>query len=239
VPACPACPTPDTLAPGDYIRLSVKDDGKGMAPEVLARVTEPFFTTKPKGKGTGLGLAMALGFAGQSGGALSIDSTLGQGTTVSLWLPQAHPEERADRPAQGPRPEEPVPPDRPGVAVLLVDDEHGVRTVIAMALADRGHTVAEAEDGATALARLDAGVAVDVLVTDLAMPGGMDGLALIREARRRRPNLPAVLITGHMGDASQDILRAVVETGPFAMLRKPASVDAVEAQVAAMAQPAA
>jgi PAS domain S-box-containing protein len=223
VPAVPNSLASNSLAPGNYVRLSVADNGEGIPPELLARVTEPFFTTKPKGKGTGLGLAMAHGFAGQSGGALTIESAPGQGTTVSLWLPQARPGETGGAETQGQKPPQAALPDRPGWAVLLVDDEHGVRTVIATALADRGHTVAEAADAAAALARLDAGIAIDALVTDLAMPGGMDGLALIREVRRRRPNLPAVLITGHAGEAAQDGLREVAETGPFAMLRKPAS----------------
>ncbi|MBS0638437.1 MAG: PAS domain S-box protein [Proteobacteria bacterium] len=223
---------PDTLAPGQYVRMTVTDDGVGMKPDVLARVTEPFFTTKATGKGTGLGLAMARGFAEQSGGALAIRSTVGVGTAVTLWLPQA-PHATADEADAGGDTD-----TTPGLraAVLLVDDEPGVRAVMSEALSDRGHQVAEAADGAMALSWLDAGVAADVLVTDLAMPGGIDGLTLVREARRRRPNLPAVLITGHAGEASPEALRAAVGTGPFSLMRKPASVDAVEAQIALLLQ---
>jgi signal transduction histidine kinase/integral membrane sensor domain MASE1/ActR/RegA family two-component response regulator len=221
---------PADLAAGDYVRLWIMDDGEGMPPDVLARVTEPFFTTKAKGKGTGLGLAMAHGFARQSGGALSIESKVGQGTTVSLWLPRAPADDAAAGVAAAPE----QPADRRTLAMLLVDDEHGVRTVLAEALADQGHAVTEAEDAASALARIDAGVDADVLVTDLSMPGSMDGLALIREARRRRPRLPAVLITGHAGDAPPAALRDAVGGGPFAVVRKPASVTALEAEIVAL-----
>ncbi|HZF74823.1 MAG TPA: PAS domain-containing protein [Acetobacteraceae bacterium] len=219
---------PEALAQGEYVRLSVIDDGVGMAPEVLARVTEPFFTTKGRGKGTGLGLSMARGFAEQSGGAFTIESAPGRGTTVSLWLPRSLAGSAAARreAAAPPAPAEGFP-----AAILLVDDERGVRETVAAALADQRHTVTQAENGAAALARLDEGALVDVLVTDLAMPGGMDGLALIREARRRRPGLPAVLITGHAGDAGRVALREAAGNGPFALVRKPASADALEAEV--------
>ncbi len=228
---------PRHLPAGDYVRLSVSDDGEGMAPDVLAKVSEPFFTTKPKGKGTGLGLAMACGFAEQSGGALAIESAPGQGTTVSLWLP------RATGAARGPDPrrarddeDQQSAAAGPGASLLVVDDEAGVRAVLCAALAERGHAVAEAGSAAPALARFDAGGGrpVDALVTDLVMPGGMDGLALIREARRRRPGLPAVLITGHVGDAVRGTLEEAAVTGPFAVLRKPVSPEALEAQVAAL-----
>ncbi|WP_158258303.1 MASE1 domain-containing protein [Rhodopila globiformis] len=225
-----AAARPGDLAAGDYVRLWIMDDGEGMSSDVLARVTEPFFTTKARGKGTGLGLAMAHGFAQQSGGALSIESRVGQGTTVSLWLPWAPADGAAAGVAAGPE----QAPGRRRLAMLLVDDEDGVRTVLAEALADQGHAVTEAEDAASALARIDSGIAADVLVTDLSMPGSMDGLALIRETRRRRPRLPAVLITGHAGGAPPAALRDAVGGGPFAMVRKPASVTALEAEIAAL-----
>jgi PAS domain S-box-containing protein len=224
---------PAGLALGDYVRLSVVDGGEGMPPEVLARVTEPFFTTKPRGKGTGLGLAMARGFAEQSGGALVIESARGRGTTVALWMPRA-PAHAAVANAAARRLAAQPERDARSAAVMLVDDEPGVRATVAAALADRGHRITEAEDAFGALARLDTGAAVEVLVTDLSMPGGMDGLALVREARRRRPGLPALLITGHAGEAAQGALQEAVGTGPFAVLRKPASAEAVGAQVAAL-----
>ena len=232
-----AAPAPCHLPPGRYVRLTVRDDGTGMTPDVLARVTEPFFTTKPKGRGTGLGLAMARGFAEQSGGALAIESAPGQGTTVSLWLPEAGPLQERDLfgPEAPPRDIRHV----PAKSLLVVDDEDAVRTVLTAGLAERGHAVSEAGGGAAALARLDAGATVDVLVTDLAMPGGMDGLALLREARLRRPGLPAVLVTGHVGDATRSALEEAARGGPFAVLRKPVTAEAVEAQVALLLQPAA
>jgi len=224
---------PEGLEPGDYVRLSVADDGEGMAPDVLARVTEPFFTTKAKGQGTGLGLAMARGFAEQSGGALAIDSAPGRGTTVSLWLPRAP--AGAALPARAEADAvPPLAPDGPAISILLVDDEQGVRETIEAALADRGHAVTTAENASVALAMLDAGASVEVVVTDLAMPGGMDGLELVREARRRRPGLPAVLITGYAGDAGQLALREAAGAGPFALVRKPASAEMVEAEIATL-----
>jgi signal transduction histidine kinase/CheY-like chemotaxis protein len=231
--ASPAPSVPGHLPPGDYLRVAVIDDGEGMGPEVLARVAEPFFTTKPKGRGTGLGLAMARGFAEQSGGTLTIESAHGRGTTVSLWLPLAtHQadmgggvEPGADRHGA---------PALESTSLLVVDDEPGVRMLLATAMSEFGHCVEEAEDGAAALGRLDLGIPVSALVTDLAMPGGMDGLALIREARKRRPGLPAVLVTGHLGDATHGALEEAAGSGPLAVLRKPVSPEAVEAQIAVL-----
>lgn len=227
---------PSGLKKGDYVRLSVTDDGEGMTQEVLARAMEPFFTTKPKGQGTGLGLSMARGFAEQSKGGLSIQSAPGQGTTVSLWLPTAATIQAATANT------ETAPPVRLGrgrFSILLVDDEAPIRNVMAEAMSEGGHAVTVAKDAATALAALDSGVAADVLVTDLSMPGGMDGLGLIREARGRRPGLPAVLVTGHSGDAAREALRAAASDAPFAVLRKPVSVEAMEVQITSLLAAAA
>ncbi|HEV7264931.1 MAG TPA: PAS domain-containing protein [Falsiroseomonas sp.] len=216
------------LAPGEWVRLSVVDAGEGMLPEVLARVTEPFFTTKPRGQGTGLGLAMARGFAEQSGGALTIRSALGQGTTVALILPQAPP--ALGMPGGG------APAARsaePGFAtdlpatVLLAEDEPEVREILVAELGDRGFVVTAAGSGPAALALLDCGLRPDALVTDLAMPGGLDGLGLVEEARRRLPRLPAVLVTGHAAEALPERLDSVERGGPFALVRKPARAEVV------------
>ncbi len=231
--------TPADLAPGNYVRLAVADDGIGMSSEILARVSEPFFTTKTKGEGTGLGLSMARGFAEQSGGLMTIVSAPGQGTTVSLWLPVAPHE--ADRNAPGQRI---VPgqgksavseihvPGRRAIKMLMVDDEPGIRAVFAALLVDLGHVVSEAEDAVSALALLDDGIEVDVLVTDLSMPGLIDGLGLVREARHRVPGLPAILVTGHAGYADGMVLDEVARSGPFAVLRKPISMKILEARIA-------
>jgi PAS domain S-box-containing protein len=209
---------PAGLEPGRYLKLAVKDTGTGMDPAALARVTEPFFTTKPQGQGTGLGLAMARGFAEQSGGALELESKLNRGTTVTLWLPQAEPIAAAALP----RIESPVDGDRARdpSRVLVVDDDPLVREVLARQLRAAGFDVLRAESGIEALALLAAGEHIDVLLTDLSMPG-LDGLAVIREAQSRIPGLPAVLLTGYAGDIAA--LAASAPDRSFALLRKPVS----------------
>jgi PAS domain S-box-containing protein len=224
----PADASPPGLPPGNFVRISVIDEGEGIPPDVLARVTEPFFTTKPKGKGTGLGLAMARGFAEQSGGTLVIDSTLGKGTAVALWLPQAA---QADACApSGADAADPPPAAAP--SVLLAEDQADVREVLALELEERGFAVTEAEHAAAALALFAAGLRPDALVTDLSMPGEHDGIGLIEEARRRWPWLPVVLVTGHAGEAAPERLAAVERGGPFALVRKPAIADVVVERLA-------
>ncbi|HTW25745.1 MAG TPA: ATP-binding protein [Acetobacteraceae bacterium] len=200
----PGAPHAAGLAPGRYVALQVTDDGAGMSPSVLARACEPFFTTKPAGSGTGLGLAMARGFAEQSGGGLEVVSTPGRGTRVTLWLPLA-PIRAARHPAPVAAATQPVaaPALRPEPAarVLIVDDEPVLRGLLAEELAERGYTVEQAEGGGAALAQLRPEAMPDVLITDLAMPG-MDGRALIRAAQDRRPDLPAILLTGHAGEGA-------------------------------------
>jgi PAS domain S-box-containing protein len=204
-------PHPAGLAPGGYVRILVTDTGTGMDRAVLARVTEPFFTTKEPGKGTGLGLAMAKGFVEQSGGSLSIDSAVGRGTRIILWLPNA--------PSAGGSGLDAARADRP--SVLLVDDDAIVRDVLALSLEDAGYRVLAASGGAAALARLDAPERVDIIVSDLAMPS-MDGLALIRSAQERQPGLPAVLLTGYAGDDAALAVGGAI-SGAFSLLRKPVS----------------
>lgn len=228
--AAAAAKAPASLPAGDYVRITVTDDGQGMTPEVLERITEPFFTTKPKGKGTGLGLAMARGFAEQSGGALVIESAANRGTTVALWLPRAVNDEESVAATE--TDDGPTAAVGPRGSLLVVDDEPGVRATLAAALVEYGHTVTEAGDGSSALARLDEGFRPHALVTDLSMLSGMDGLALAREVRRRCPGLPVVLITGHVGDAHRAALEEAAGDGPFVVLRKPFSAEALEAQVA-------
>jgi signal transduction histidine kinase/CheY-like chemotaxis protein len=227
-------------APGAYVRLVVADTGTGMDPGTLARASEPFFTTKPQGRGTGLGLPMAQGFAEGSGGALAIDSGPGRGTRVSIWLPVAAGD--AARPVAVPsEPRTDGAPPRAGrssgrIGVLLVDDEPAVREVLAQQLADEGYEVIEAADGAAALALLDSGgTRVDLIVSDLAMPG-MDGVAVIREARRRRCGLPAILLTGYAGGAAALAVGGALgdADGNFALVRKPVTGAGLADQVAAL-----
>jgi PAS domain S-box-containing protein len=209
------------LQPGRYVRLAVTDTGAGMSPEVLARITEPFFTTKRKGEGTGLGLPMVKGFAEQSGGALLIDSILGAGTTVRLWLRQA--EDKAFVPAGAP------PDDRSltgGTArVLLVDDDDLVRETLAEQFEELGFGVLVASNGPEALALLQAGEAVDVLISDLSMPG-MNGVDTIGQARELRPGLTCFLLTGYVGERA-----ALAAEGAFTLVRKPVSARMLAAMV--------
>jgi signal transduction histidine kinase len=191
-----------------YVRLSVTDTGIGIPRDVLQRVTEPFFTTKPTGAGTGLGLAMVKRFAVQSGGTLAIESTPALGTTVRLWLP-AVAGVAPRRVASLPEPEPAVP-----LRVLVVDDDELVRETMCGVLEDRGFSVAAAASGAEALALLAVGEPPDVLVSDLVMPG-MDGLSLVSAARQRWPHMPAILVTGYAD-------RGVTGTdGVCSVLRKP------------------
>ena len=218
---------PAGLTPGGYLRLAVSDTGTGMDAATLARASEPFFTTKPLGQGTGLGLAMARGFAHQSDGALVIESASGQGTTVTLWFPQAVTALAVSDPALL---ESAAPAVLTSARVLVVDDDAMVREVVACQMEELGYCVTQAGDGLEALAQLDGGAAVDLLISDFAMPG-MDGLTLIREARRRRPKLPALLLTGYV-DASVRLAVEDAAMGSTALLRKPVS-DTVLAERAA------
>jgi PAS domain S-box-containing protein len=229
-----ASPGGPALPAGRYIRISVTDTGSGMTPEVMARATEPFFTTKERGRGTGLGLPMARGFAEQSGGALVLRSTPGLGTTVTLWLPVARHAEPPACPAGDAQRAAPL------ATILLVDDEDLVREVVAAGLEEHGHAVLRAPDGAAALAMVDAGARVDLVLSDYTMPG-LDGLSLIREIRRRRPEVPALLLTGNAGDDAQAaaVVMGGVAGGEFSLLRKPVTADEVAARVAALLRPAA
>lgn len=213
---------PIALTPGAYVRFEVSDDGLGMDAATLERAGEPFFTTKPLGKGTGLGLAMARGFAEQSGGGLAIESAPGRGTTVRLWLPRVEDAALGARQAPDLAAAERATDTSP--RVLLVDDEPLVRDMLACELQDHGCAVVAAADGPSAMEMMEAPASksIDVLVADLAMPG-MNGLTLIREARQRRPNLPAILLTGHGGAIESWSSGCGLPAGRFTLLRKPVS----------------
>ncbi|MBC4018933.1 ATP-binding protein [Siccirubricoccus deserti] len=228
------------LTPGAYLRLVVEDTGSGMDAKTLEHATEPFFTTKPLGRGTGLGLSMAKGFAEQSGGGIGIESESGRGTRVSLWFPcfpaEADQGSGSERAAGVPipitasgAPETPAAPGGSDRRVLVVDDEPMVRATLAAELSARGWHVIEAAGPVAALMRLEASDRLDLLVTDLAMPG-MNGLALLHEARQRRPGLPAVLLTGYLEDDTAPALCKAAAGGPFALLRKPVSSDDLAVQ---------
>jgi PAS domain S-box-containing protein len=205
------------LKAGSYARLSVSDTGAGMDAATLTKAVEPFFTTKSAGQGTGLGLAMASGFAQQSGGALHIESTPGRGTAVRLWLPVARQgltiAVRKDEAKIDARTEI-------SARLLVVDDDEIVRALVTEQMEAAGYVVLSAACGASALALLDSGAAVDLMVSDLSMPG-MDGMALIKEAQRRNPRLPAILLTGFVTTGVAEIAIGGAISGTFSLLRKP------------------
>ncbi|WP_431271119.1 response regulator [Dankookia sp. P2] len=200
----------EAATPGDFVSICIQDNGTGMTPEVLEHVLEPFFTTKPQGEGTGLGLSQVYGFVLQSSGLLRIDSAPAHGTTMQILLPHAEvaPNKVAEDPARGAM----STPAR-GETVLLVDDETAVRVPTAERLRDLGYHVVEAEDGPKALRLVGEGLRPDVLVTDIGLPGGMDGRAVADELRRQRPDLPVVFATGDAQVALPD--DAVVVAKPF------------------------
>ena len=179
-------------SPGEHVVLSVSDTGTGMTAEVLARATEPFFTTKPPGKGSGLGLSTIYGFARQSGGHLAIASEPGKGTTVRLYLPRS----KADRSSAGPEKVHAPPLPRGDEAILVVDDNDAMRTTAARNLAALGYQVRLAADGPGALAILQTGEPFDLLLTDVVMPNGLSGYQLADAARTLRPGLPVLFTTG-------------------------------------------
>lgn len=181
------------LSPGCYVAIDVIDTGGGMAPDIVARATEPFFTTKDVGQGTGLGLSMVQGFAAQSGGGLAIESNVGAGTRVRLWLPCAtEPPAIGEAGSDGPTAAQ----VRRKHTVLVVDDDALVRMGTAAILEDLGHTAIEVGSGAEALAALDAHPDVAIVVTDHGMPG-MSGAELTRRLRAHRPDLPVIIATGY------------------------------------------
>jgi CheY-like chemotaxis protein len=183
------------LPEGEYVCLAVSDNGTGIAPEVLEKVLEPFFTTKEMGKGSGLGLSMVYGFAKQSNGAFRIDSELGQGTTAALWLPRAPAGlrvavDKAEEPERRRG-------DARSIRILLVDDHAEVRDTTAALLEEFGHHVTRASNGIEALEQLKAGQCTcDLVISDYAMPN-LSGTEFLRQVRELCPGIPALIITGY------------------------------------------
>jgi signal transduction histidine kinase/ActR/RegA family two-component response regulator len=185
----------------DSVTLSISDTGVGMSKEVVARVFEPFFTTKEVGKGSGLGLAQVYGFVNQSNGQVAIDSDVGRGTTVSLTFPRSEgeaavPAAASQAPVAAARQAERTRESR--AEVLLVEDDLTVATLTTEMLRSIGYAVLHVKSAAAALDALAAGRTIDVVFSDVMMPGGMSGVDLAREVRRRRPDLPVVLTTGYI-----------------------------------------
>jgi signal transduction histidine kinase/CheY-like chemotaxis protein len=206
------------LEPGQYVTVCVSDTGTGIDKATLARVFDPFFTTKPIGQGTGLGLSMVYGFARQSNGHVRIYSEVGQGTMVCIYLPRHLGAEEAE-----PVPEAEIPAGvASGETILIVDDEPTVRMLIADALGELGYACAEAVDGPSGLSILQSSNRIDLLITDVGLPGGLNGRQVADAARALRPDLKVLFITGYAENAVLN--HGHIERG-MEVLTKPFAVD--------------
>ncbi|MET0281974.1 MAG: PAS domain-containing protein [Steroidobacteraceae bacterium] len=220
---------------GEYLSLCIRDTGTGMAPEVLARAFDPFFTTKPAGAGTGLGLSMIYGFAQQSGGQVHIESAPGAGTTVCLYLPRYIGE--AEQNAIHPDDTAALPQARHGETILIVDDEAPVRTMVNELLSEVGYSTIEAADGNAGLCVLKSDLHIDLLVTDVGLPGGMNGRQLADHARSLRPDLKVIFITGY--SQHELITSAQSLRGEVAVMTKPFELDELAHRIHHMLAPQA
>jgi CheY-like chemotaxis protein len=220
--------TADTpaLSPGDYVCIAVSDTGVGMSAQVAARAFDPFFTTKPIGQGTGLGLSMIYGFARQSNGHVTIDSTLGQGTSVRLYLPRHRGEIASQHEPALKAAEHAI----TGETVLVVEDEPVVRGVILEMLAEQGYRTLEAIDGPSGLRILRTKQRIDLLVTDVGLPG-INGRQLADQARETRPGLKILFITGYAESVA--MADGFLEQG-MEMITKPFELDNLSRRIRAM-----
>ena len=181
----------DDVRPGQYVALSITDTGSGMSPELMAKVFEPFFSTKPEGKGTGLGLSMVYGFVKQTGGHVKIYSEVGHGTTVRMYLPRAMQKEdveveRIDGPVAG-----------GSETILVAEDDEGVRATVVELLEELGYRVLKAPDAAAALSIIESGATIDLLFTDVVMPGQLKSSELARNAKQRMPGIGILFTSGY------------------------------------------
>ncbi|MFJ7441611.1 PAS domain S-box protein [Methylorubrum thiocyanatum] len=213
------------LEPGQYLSLCVTDTGTGMTPDVIERAFDPFFTTKPTGQGTGLGLSMIYGFARQSGGQVRIYSEVGQGTTMCVYLPRHYGGAEGDVVlpdlAAAPRAGR-------GETVLIVDDEPSVRMLVTEVLEDLGYTAIEAPDASAGLKVLQSDVRIDLLVTDVGLPGGMNGRQMADAGRVGRPELKVLFITGYAENAA--VGNGHLEPG-MAVLTKPFVMEVLATRI--------
>ncbi len=212
------------LLAGEYVSLSVTDTGTGMAPEIIPRVFDPFFTTKPLGQGTGLGLSMVYGFLGQSGGQVRVDSTVGQGTTMCLYLPRHTGAVDAEGNALPP----PAPDTRAGETVLVVEDEPDIRELLVELLEEAGYVVLAAADGVSAMRILQSDPKLDLLLSDVGLPGGMNGRQLADAARVARPSLKVLFLTGYAENAAA--FSGQLDAGMHVMT-KPFDIAALAARI--------
>ena len=211
------------LTPGQYVALCVTDTGSGMSPEVIARAFEPFYTTKPLGQGTGLGLSMVYGFARQSGGQVRIYSELDKGSTICLYLPRHTGNAIEDT-------SDPLLPETggDGETVLVIDDEESVRTLVVEVLREAGYRTLDAADGPAGLAVLQSAARIDLLITDVGLPGGMNGRQVADAARVSRQDLRVLFITGYAENAA--VGNGHLEAG-MAVLTKPFSMAGLVSSV--------
>lgn len=213
------------LPPGEYLRLRVSDSGSGMAPDVMARAFDPFFTTKPIGMGTGLGLSMIYGFAQQSGGQVRLASAVGQGTQVSIYLPRHRGSAHRERTASPHQLKRIAHADE---TVLVVDDEPTVLMLVTDVLEDLGYRVMQVPNGLAGLEVLNSDARVDLLITDVGLPGGMNGRQLADAGRVKRPALPVLFITGY---AEQTLFDAANAERDMAVLTKPFPVATLASRI--------
>ncbi len=216
------------VSSGDYVVVTVSDTGSGMTPNVLARAFDPFFTTKPLGQGTGLGLSMTFGFVKQSGGHIKLESEVGQGTKVTIYLPRFHGEAVED-PAHVQQTTGPAPLERP--VILLVEDEEELRMLLVEMLTDLNYTVLEADAGRSGLTLLETIKRVDLLITDVGLPGGMNGRQLADAARQQRPDLKVLFVTGF--EANAIVASALMDDG-MEVMTKPFAMNAFQTKVEGM-----
>ncbi|MFK4525391.1 signal transduction histidine kinase/ActR/RegA family two-component response regulator [Bradyrhizobium japonicum] len=221
----------DEQIAGDYVRLSVVDTGVGMSPEILSRVFEPFFTTKEVGKGSGLGLAQVHGFATQSRGTVRIRSEVGRGSSIELYLPRSLSTPSRERHLIDLNMVRPKKSNHG--RILLVEDDDEVAALVSEMLGQLGYEVTHAASGAAALGALADGRAVDLVFSDVMMPGGMNGVELAREIKRRRSDIPVLLTSGYSEAAVHD-----AELAGLQILPKPYHIDELAAALsAAKAEP--
>jgi signal transduction histidine kinase/CheY-like chemotaxis protein len=219
---------PGKMPAGEYMGLFINDTGTGMPPDVIAHAFDPFFTTKPTGEGTGLGLSMTYGFVQQSGGHVLLSSEEGQGTTVAIYLPR----HLGTADGVGEVDGKTMPPQaEAGAVVLLVEDELAVRMVVAEVLSDLGYTVLEADNSQSGLRIVETRARIDLLLTDVGLPGGMNGRQLADAAREQRPGLKVLFLTGYAENAA--VGNGRMEHG-MEVMTKPFDLDKLVAKVEGM-----
>ena len=214
------------MAPGDYVTISVCDTGTGMTPEVRAKAFDPFFTTKPLGEGTGLGLSMIYGFVRQSGGQVRVHSAVGHGTTMRLFLPR-----HDAAPAEDEHAEAATRQSGDGEVILVIEDEPTVRILVAELLGEAGYSAIEAADGPSGLKLLQSDARIDLLITDVGLPGGMNGRQVADAARALRPDLKVLFITGY---AETAVIRDGQLDRGMGLITKPFELDTLTARIREM-----